>query len=61
MKIWKKNGYKTIYQDDLCFDDYWGMRLDLGTPNNWDEFLTAKSDNHIDSIGRFLVFLVDLI
>lgn len=55
LKIWKNNGYKTIYQDDLCFDDYWGMRLDLGTPNNWDEFVKAKSDNHIDSIGRLLL------
>lgn len=58
LKIWKKNGYKTIYQDDLCFDDYWGMRLDLGTPNNWDEFLKVKSGNHIDSIGKCFWFFV---
>ena len=53
LKIWKKSGYKTIYQDDLCFDNFWGMRLDLGTPNSWEEFMKAKSDNFIDSIGRF--------
>ena len=52
MKIWKEQGYKTIYQDDLCFDEFWGMRLDLGTPNSWEDFLKAKSNNFIDSIGK---------
>ena len=42
MKIWKNNGYKTIYQDDLCTDGHWGMRLDLGAPESWDKFLKAK-------------------
>jgi len=53
LKIFKSNGYKTIYQDDLCFDEFWGMRLDLGTPNSWGEFLKAKAENHIESTGRW--------
>lgn len=52
LKIFKSEGYKTIYQDDLCFDEFWGMRLDLGTPNSWGEFLKAKAKNYIESTGR---------
>ncbi|XP_066928881.1 uncharacterized protein [Clytia hemisphaerica] len=51
MKLFKEKGYKTVYQDDLCFNEFWGMRLDLGSPDNWIDFQKAITDNSIESTG----------
>ena len=47
------NGYSTYYQDDMCYDQIWGLRLDLGTPRNWGRFKEALKHNHIHSTGEF--------
>jgi len=47
------NGYKTYYQDDMCYDNVWGLRLNLGTPGTWKKFKRSLRDNHIHSTGKF--------
>ena len=46
-----KRGYSTFYQDDLCYDEWWGMRLDLGSPSTWEELEEKLKENHIHNTG----------
>ena len=48
----RKAGYKTMYQDDLCWDRYWGLRIELGLPGSWKEYLKALEKAEIDDTGN---------
>ena len=44
-------GYRTVYQDDLCYDAGWGMKMDMGMPDTWNNFLERLSAAGIDNGG----------
>lgn len=47
----QKNGYYTLHQDDMCWQSYWGIRMDLGGGENWDEFHDQMKKAHINDTG----------
>ena len=49
----KNAGYTTMYQDDLCWKEYWGMRLELGFPKSWESMLKRIKASNIDDTGKF--------
>lgn len=54
----KKAGYKTMYQDDLCWDHIWGLRLELGLPGSWKEYMKSLKKAAIDDTGNFKIIPV---
>lgn len=50
-KQYVDHGYTTFYHDDLCFEEWWGLRLDLGSPATWQDFLRALDKNYIHHTG----------
>ncbi|XP_057313135.1 uncharacterized protein LOC130654542 [Hydractinia symbiolongicarpus] len=52
-KHFKRLGYKTLYQEDLCWRSPWGLRFDLGSHANtaWSEFYKALNESYIDETG----------
>lgn len=51
----KNAGYRTMYQDDLCWLSRWGMRLELGNPSTWKKFLESIKAAHIDDTGNYVI------
>eukprot|EP00794_Sanderia_malayensis_P019097 gene19097-21013_t len=49
--IFKNAGYETMYQDDLCWRNWWGTRMELGSPSNWTSFLETVKRANIDTTG----------
>ena len=49
-----ESGYKTSYQDDLCYKEYWGMRLELGSPSSWEQFGKTFKENFINHSGQLM-------
>ncbi len=52
MGEFKNAGYETMGQDDLCWKNWWGMRMDLGSPSNWTSFVETLRKANIDMTGR---------
>ncbi|XP_066925027.1 uncharacterized protein [Clytia hemisphaerica] len=50
-KRFSDEGYRTLYHDDLCYEQVWGLRLNLGTPTTWKDFKRLLNANYIDSTG----------
>ena len=48
------NGYRTYYQDDMCYKDIWGLRLNVGKPSRFEKFKELLKENHIHSTGKKL-------
>ena len=48
----KQAGYTTMYQDDLCWKNFWGMRLELGFPKTWKNMLQRIKEAQIDETGK---------
>ncbi|XP_047141759.1 uncharacterized protein LOC124816454 [Hydra vulgaris] len=42
MSHFKKFGYLTLYQDDMCWKSFWGIRMDMGKPYGGWADLTKK-------------------
>ena len=55
--ILKEIGYETMYQDDLCWKYWWGMRMELGMAANWRELKRKIRSSKIDHTGRSTYFL----
>ena len=51
----KQAGYHTVYQDDLCWAQWWGMRMDLGSPKTWKKFLNEIKNSFIDDTGMLCI------
>eukprot|EP00794_Sanderia_malayensis_P019098 gene19098-21014_t len=49
--LFKRAGYQTMYQDDLCWQSWWGMRMELGSASNWSSFSKAIEASKIDTTG----------
>ena len=49
----KKAGYSTMYQCDLCWHSFWGMRMELGFPKSWGAMLERIKAAHIDDTGIY--------
>jgi len=47
----KEHGYHTMYQDDMCYEAIWGLRLDLGNANDWKDMEQKTRNANIDSTG----------
>ena len=50
--VLKNIGYETMYQDDLCWKYWWGMRMELGMAANWRELRRKIRTSNIDHTGR---------
>ena len=50
------SGYHTYYHDDLCYKEWWGLRMDLGSPTTWDQFAKRLKANHIQDTGNAIVY-----
>ena len=48
---YKKAGYQTTWQEDLCYKGVWGLRRDLKA-RNWGEMQKLSKKAQIDSTGR---------
>lgn len=53
-----RNGYETIYQDDLCYEESWGVRMEFGSPSTFQEFKKLFKENHITYSGKDLITLL---
>lgn len=51
------SGYHTYYHDDLCYKEWCGLRMDLGSPATWDQFAKRLKANHIQNTGNAIVSL----
>ena len=51
--ILKDQGYETMYQDDLCWMYWWGVRMELGMVSNWNELKREIPKANIDYTGIF--------
>lgn len=51
-----KAGYNTFYQDDLCYSDWWGMRMDMGSQRSWSDFVKKIKESGIDHAGMRCFF-----
>ena len=47
----RKASYETLYQDDVCWKYWWGMRLELGAPRDWMGMKEAIKSACIDNTG----------
>ena len=47
----KEHGYDTIYQDDMCYEAVWGIRMDLASADDWDDLKTKIREANIDDTG----------
>ena len=54
----KQAGYHTVYQDDLCWTQWWGMRMELGSPTTWKEFSDKIKNSFIDDTGMLSIKLL---
>jgi len=52
-KVFVDNGYITYYHDDMCYDQVWGIRMNLGNPGRWGKFKRLVKENYIRNTGKF--------
>ena len=50
---YKRAGYHTVWQEDLCWKGIWGLMTDLGV-NRWDRLQEEMKSAYIDHTGKFL-------
>ena len=51
---YKKAGYQTTWQEDLCFEGVWGLMLDLKAID-WRDMQRLSQEAHIDHTGRAIL------
>ena len=56
----KDLGYETMYQDDLCWKYWWGIRMELGMAANWLILQQTVKSSKIDYTGNFTTALAGL-
>ncbi|XP_065663793.1 uncharacterized protein LOC124816454 [Hydra vulgaris] len=55
MSHFEKYGYLTLYQDDMCWKSFWGIRMDLGKPyGNWVDLTKKIHKSSIQYTGLLL-------
>ena len=47
LKFVKKKGYKTLYQEDLCWQGFYGLNSDLGNYQEWEPFFKEFKENSL--------------
>lgn len=47
----KEAGYETMYQDDLCWKHWWGIRMELGMAEDWKSLQREIKESSIDYTG----------
>ena len=47
----KKSGYQTMWQEDLCYKELWGLMSDVGV-EDWESLQTVLQDKYIDNTGQ---------
>ena len=50
---YKRAGFHTVWQEDLCWQGYWGLMTDLGV-GDWGSLQTETKLNFIDHTGTFI-------
>lgn len=50
----KKAGFQTMWQEDLCWKAVWGLKMDLEA-SNWDHLQQRLQENFIDHAGKSLL------
>jgi len=59
LRFAKKHGYENFYQEDMCWEGFYGLNSDLGTFTEWDNFYKAfKANSSIDDTGKYIFFCV---
>ena len=54
LRFAKKHGYETFYQEDMCWEGYYGLNSDLGMFTEWDRFYQEfKINASIDDTGEY--------
>ena len=48
---YKKAGFHTVWQEDLCWKAIWGLMIDLGV-NSWDRLQKETKSAYIDHTGK---------
>ena len=56
MSHFKNHGYHTLFQDDMCWEAVWGIRLDLGYPGNWIKLLEKINQSSIQDTGEKILY-----
>lgn len=49
----KKSGFQTMWQEDLCWKGVWGLRMDL-VASGWDHLQERLKENYIDHVGKLM-------
>ena len=52
---YKRAGYQTVWQEDLCFKEVWGLLLDLAA-TNWKTLQKKLQKSFIDHTGMYSMF-----
>ncbi|KXJ27905.1 uncharacterized protein LOC110232882 [Exaiptasia diaphana] len=47
----KRAGYQTMWQEDLCWEGQWGLTIDLAIPFSWSALVSKLKDVFIDHTG----------
>lgn len=47
----KRAGYQTMWQEDLCWEEVWGLMTDL-TVRTWDKLQKKLNESFIDNTGK---------
>ena len=49
---YKRAGYQTMWQEDLCFKAIWGLMMDVGAGSNWETLQKKLPNVFIDHTGK---------
>ena len=55
--IMKAAGYESMYQDDLCWRYWWGIRMELGMAADWKSLQQAIKTSSIDYTGKLIALI----
>lgn len=62
LKYVKKEGYKVLYQEDMCWQGTYGLNTDLGLFLEWEKFFNEfKKNSLIDNPGTLLSFCLEFL
>ena len=58
-KYMHDNGYKVLYQEDMCYKGGWGLNDELDASGDW-QLLKQKIENvsYIDDLGEYKFFYI---
>lgn len=52
IKHFKEHGYNVLYQDDMCWEAFWGIRMDLGGAEEWKDLSYKIDQLNLDDTGE---------